>query len=140
MQGWIGNTTWRNVIQFKYPAEHRDLRLADHAYGRGFFLHNFSYESAGRGLRIAPLFVLESLTTFDPDADPIWAKLGYAIGVAAAVLFLIFMVMLSRDKRRSVELQREMVRRRQARRARRAQEEGDTGSPGTPGSIGTSPS
>ncbi len=117
-RGWIGNTTWTNVVQFKSPIPDHELRLGDYALGRGFFLHELAYESAGRGLRVAPLFILQSLTRYEPQVDPLFRQLGYAVGAIAVLLVVLFAVLLARDKRKAQVLQREMVRRRQARRAR----------------------
>jgi len=120
-QGWIGNTTWKNVVHFKYPIPDREIRLRDYAYGRGFFLHNFSYASAGRGLRVAPLFILQSLTRFEPQPDPRIRKLVYAIVGVCVFLGGLMVVLLARDRRRAAALQRELARRRQARRNQRSQ-------------------
>lgn len=116
-QGWIGNTTWKNVVFFKYPHANYDVKLRDHVTGRGFFLHNFAYESAGKGLRIAPVFVLQELERFNPKPDPIFMSLGYGIAGVAVLLICLFVILLARDKRKSEGLQREIARRRRARQA-----------------------
>jgi len=118
-QGWIGNTTWKNVVFFKYPEANYDLKLRDHVTGRGFFLHNFSYPSAGKGLRVAPVFVLQELERFDPKPDPIFLNLGYGIAGVAVLLILLFVTLLARDKRRAENLRQEIVQRRRTRQARR---------------------
>ena len=119
-QGWIGNTGWKNVVHFKSPIPDHEIRLSDYCYGRGFFLHNFSYASAGRGLRVAPLFVLTSLTRFEPQPDPRIRKLVYAIVAGSVFLGGLLVVLLARHKRQAMALQRELVRRRQARRQQRS--------------------
>jgi hypothetical protein len=118
-QGWIGNTTWKNVLFFKYPRANYDLKLRDHVTGRGFFLHNFSYPSAGKGLRVAPVFVLQELERFEPKPDPIFLNLGYGLAGIAALLILLFVTLLARDKRKAETLRQEIVHRRRARQARR---------------------
>ena len=120
-EGWIGNTTWKNVLHFKAPFADYDLRLRDYAYGRGFFLHNFAYESAGKGLRVAPVFVLSSITRHDAEPDPLWSAMAYVLVGLAIVLLIALGHLIARDKRKAMALQQEMARRRQARRARQEQ-------------------
>ena len=117
-QGWIGNTTWKNVIHFKAPEVDFDLHIKDHAFGRGFFMHLFAYDSARNELRSAPLFVLESIERFEPTPDPVYVQLGYVIAGAAAGLIGLFFWLLRRDKKKASALQAEMARRRRARQAR----------------------
>ena len=126
-QGWLGNTMWKDVVHFKYPVADYEARLRDYAYGRGFFLHNFAYESAGKGLRVAPVFVLQELVRFVPEPDPFFAYLGYVVAGAAVLLAGLFFLLLARDKRRAQALRQEMARRKQARRSR--QESIGTASP-----------
>ncbi len=118
-EGWIGNTTWKNVIQFQAPTAYHDLELADYVHGRGFFLKNFAYESA-QGLRVAPAFVLVSLHSHVPSAPPLFRHLTYAVVGTTVLLTLLFVVLLRRDKRSSERFERDLVRRRRARAERRA--------------------
>jgi hypothetical protein len=116
-QGWIGNTTWKNVIQFKSPLVKPELRIGDLVHGRGFFLHDLAYESAERGLRVAPVFVLQDLQIHVPRTQPIFGRIGLFVALLAAFLTVLFVVLLRRDRRRSAEFQEELLRRRRARRA-----------------------
>ncbi len=115
-EGWIGNTSWKSVIQFKSPVVRPDLRIGDLVWGQGLFLHDFAYESSERGLRVAPVFVLSSLERYVPRTSPIFAYIGLSMAALAAFLTILFVVLLRRDRRRSQEFQQELVRRRRARR------------------------
>ncbi len=119
--GWIGNTTWKNVIHFQAPLSNRDLSTRDFVTARGFFLKNFAYPSAGKGVHKAPVFVLHSLTEFIPEEDPLLAKLPYAVAGVTLLLILFFFVLLRRDRRKARNLQEDLARRRRARRASKAQ-------------------
>ncbi len=125
--GWIGNTTWNDVIHFQSPHAFRDLRLRDYVIGRGFFVKNFAYPSAKQGLRISPLFVIESLEEFEPEQDRTLMFLAYCMGGFTIFTILLFVVLLRRDRKRSIALQSELVKRRRKRR----QGEGSEGSIGT---------
>jgi hypothetical protein len=119
-EGWLQNLTWSDVIQFRSPEVHPDLRKTDLISGRGFFVKNLTYEPIGGGLRIAPLFVLESYEHFIPP-DDMW--LDYILyGVVGVVLFSIVFVwvLTARDGRRTRQLQEDLTRRRRARRERKA--------------------
>jgi len=118
MQGWIGNTTWKNVIHFRTPVLRPDLMIRDLVYGRGFFLHDFSYQSAERGLRVAPVFVLQSLDRLVPTTSVVLKRIPWLIAGIGIVLVGLFVVLTRRDRRRASELHEELVRRRRARRAR----------------------
>lgn len=117
-QGWIGNTTWRNVIQFRTPVLRPDLRIGDLVVGRGFFLHDFAYESAEHGLRVAPLFVLQSFERFVPETSTTLRRIPWVIAVVGAALTTLFVVLTRRDRRQSNQLHEELVRRRRARRGK----------------------
>jgi hypothetical protein len=117
-QGWIGNTTWRNVIRFRSPVLRPDLRIGDLVYGRGFFLHNFAYESAEHGLRVAPMFVLTELEHHVPRPSPALQRIPWAIAIVVAALTALFVFLSRRDSRQSSQLQEELVRRRRARRTK----------------------
>ncbi len=115
-QGWIGNTTWKNVLQFKTPLVLPDLHVGDLVRGQGFFLHDFAYESAERGLRVAPVFVLHALERHVPRTSPVFAYISWSVAGMGAFLTVLFIVLLRRDKRRSEEFQAALVQRRRARR------------------------
>ena len=120
-EGWIGNWNWPNVAHFMSPVADFDLQLRDYAYGNGFFLHNFAYDSAGRSLRVAPMLVLTSLTRFENRKDPLWGQLSLTFGILGVLLVVLFIFLLMRDQQRSRTLTAEIVRRRRARLARRGQ-------------------
>lgn len=117
-QGWIGNTTWRNVIQFRTPVLRPDLRIGDLVVGRGFFLHDFAYESAEHGLRVAPLFVLADLDHYVPETSTTLQRIPWAIAGVGVVLTGLFVVLTRRDRKQSSQLHEDLVRRRRARRSR----------------------
>jgi hypothetical protein len=122
-QGWIGNTTWRSVIQFRSPVLRPDLALRDLVHGRGFFLHNFSYESSERGLRVAPLFVLQALERHVPRPSRVLMRIPWVMAGIGLGLGVTFVVLARRDRRRSLAFEEELVRRRRERRRSR----GDVG-------------
>jgi len=128
-QGWMGNHYWPNVIKFLSPVPNQALQLKDFAYGNGFFLHNFAYESAGRGLRIAPVVVLTDVHRFESEQDPLWLKLGIAFGIFTVALIVLFTFLVLRDRKRSKSLQEELVRRRRARRGKSGGEDTPLGQP-----------
>ncbi len=115
-QGWLGNWNWPNVVRFRYPHAVSNIRLRDYVYGKGFFLHDFAYESKGRGLRVAPLIVLTDMTRFETTADPIFNRLGMIFGALVIGLGGLFTFLLVRDRRRSSALRAELSRRKRARR------------------------
>ena len=115
MQGWIGNNTWKGVIQFRSPVLHSDFKIGELVQGRGFFLHNFAYEASQAGLCVAPVFVLSSIERFVPEPNPTLGRIGLFVGAVGAVLVAAFVVLTRRDRRRSEEFQKELLRRRRAR-------------------------
>lgn len=119
MQGWIGNTTWKSVIQFRTPDLHPEFLIGDLVYGRGFFLHDFSYQSSERGLRVAPVFVLQSIARHVPEPSKVLTRIPWAIAGLGLVLLTAFVVLTRRDRKRSGEFYGELVRRRRQRRARK---------------------
>ena len=116
-QGWLGHNDWRNVVRFLSPTPDDSVEIADYAYGKGFFLHNFAYPSAAAGMRIAPLVVIPRVERYENEADPIWDKLALAFVGFTVLSILAFFLLLLRDKKRSRALQEDLVRRRRARRA-----------------------
>jgi len=119
-QGWIGNTTWKNVIHFRSPVLRPDLHIGDLVFGRGFFLHTFAYESSERGLRVAPVFVLESLEHHVPEKSLVLTRIPWLVAGIAGVLALLFFFLTRRDRLRTSQFQEELVRRRRARRGRKS--------------------
>ena len=119
-EGWIGSTTWSNVVKFMGPFEDEEAELADYVEARGFFLKHFSYTSSDRGIRVAPFFVLHSMDLIEPKPDPIFAKLVTWIFVGTIVAIVGFVILVARDGKRSRALQQDIVRRRQERRRKRA--------------------
>jgi hypothetical protein len=117
-EGWIGNVMWKNVVYFKAPFENREARLRDYATARGFFLKNFTYESSRQGLRVAPLFVLQSVTIIDPDPDPVFRIIAYGMAGFTLLAIVFFFFALLRDKARARALQGQLVQRRRARQKR----------------------
>jgi hypothetical protein len=122
-QGWIANVTWRNVIQFRTPVLRPGLAIGDLVYGRGFFLQNLAYESSERGIRVAPVFVLQSLERHVPEVSAVLTRIPWVMAGLGLFLLGLFVALARRDRRRSTEFYGEIVRRRRARRARK----GDVG-------------
>ena len=118
MQGWIGNNTWLGAIQFRSPVLHPDFRIGEFVHGRGFFLHNFAFESAGAGLRVAPVFVLESIERFVPETSATLGNIGMVVAGVGALLVLTFLLLARLDRKKAGEFQEELTRRRRARRER----------------------
>ncbi len=116
--GWIGNTTWKNVVHFQMPKPLDGLTHSDHVTGRGFFLSNFAYQSVS-GMRMSPVFVLQSLDLHDPEIPFAYRYLAPGLVAVIFVLVGLFIVVLRRDGARAEELQRDLVRRRQQRRRAR---------------------
>jgi hypothetical protein len=116
--GWIGNVTWRSVIQFRTPVLRPDLAIGDLVYGHGFFLHNFSYESSERGLRVAPVFVLHSFARHVPEESKVLTRIPWVMAGLGLFLGVLFFVLARRDKQKSAQFHEEIVRRRRERRAR----------------------
>ena len=115
-EGWVGNATWQNVVHFKSPHEWRDLLRRDYVHARGFFLKNFAYESAGRGLRIAPLFILEEVEAFLPTEDPGIRHLAWIVAIGSGLMVAGVFLMLRRDRKRSQVMQERLVERKRKRR------------------------
>ena len=115
LQGWIGNNTWKGMIQFRSPVLLSDLKIGELVHGRGFFLHNFAYEASQAGLCVAPVFVLSSIERFVPEPSAALGNIGWIVGGVAATLVTAFVVLARRDRRRSEEFQKELLRRRRAR-------------------------
>jgi hypothetical protein len=122
-QGWIANVTWRNVIQFRTPVLRPDLVIGDLVYGRGFFLQNLAYESSERGIRVAPVFVLQTLERHVPQPSVVLTRIPWVLAGMGLFLLVLFVALARRDRRRSAEFYGEIVRRRRARRERK----GDVG-------------
>lgn len=119
-EGWIGNATWQNVVHFKTPALHPELGLSDYVHARGFFLKDFAYESAQRGLRVAPVFVLDEIVAFEPEEDPAVRLLAFAVA-GGVVLFIVWLVLrVRRDRKLSREAAAKLLERKRKRRARSA--------------------
>lgn len=115
LQGWIGNNTWKGVIQFRSPVLHSDFKIGELVYGQGFFLHNFAYEASQAGLCVAPVFVLSSIERFVPEQNAALGNIGWVVGGVGATLVVAFIVLARRDRRRAEEFQQELLRRRRAR-------------------------
>lgn len=120
-EGWIGNTTWSNVIKFTSPIPYRELDRKDLATAYGFFLMNHAYQQQDGVMRTAPLFVMAGVEPFVPPQDTTIQAILIGVVAATALLVVLFCVLLARDKRRSQRLQEDLIRRRRARRAKAAQ-------------------
>lgn len=126
--GWIGNQYWKGqvpVIHFLLPAARPELSERDGAArlvtARGFFFKNMSYEKPSGDLGRVPVFVMEDVEIFTPPPDFLTRNIMWIVlGITAALASLIWFL-LGRDKRKSEELQAELVRRRRARRGKLAE-------------------
>ena len=123
-EGWLGNWLWKGpavVARFRSPARFGDeINRRDVATARGFFLKNLAYEARDGSMSIAPFFVLHSAEIV-PPAEKNDLLRAVTMTVAAGLLGLGGLVafLLVRDRRRSRELQADLVRRRRARREQR---------------------
>ncbi|HIG11768.1 MAG: hypothetical protein ABGY71_04065 [bacterium] len=117
--GWIGNWSWANqagVIKFIMPANMESFEKVELLTAKGFFLKNFNYEPRDGGTRQAPYFVLSELEAFIPVENHTAQNLMYGVMGITLLLLALFPVLLLRDKKKSVALQRDLVRRKQERR------------------------
>ncbi len=127
-EGWLGNWTWKGptlVARFQSPAAFgRDIHRRDVATARGFFLKNLAYEAKDGSLGLAPFFVVHSAEIV-PPAEKSDALRTVTLIVSASLLGLggLVAALLVRDRRRSRELQADLVRRRRARREQRRRDE-----------------
>ena len=131
--GWIGNTTWRNVIHFRAPSEYPDLRMKDFVFGRGFFLKNFAYAPRDGDIHVAPVFILTDLQRYEGQLHPSYVAFPWIAAGVFVALLLLFSVLLTRDRRSAETLQRRLLERKRARRAAQV-EMGEVGQskPSTP--------
>jgi hypothetical protein len=117
--GWIGNTNWTGgsaVIQFMMPPQARDLERGSYCTARGFFLKNLAYEDRSGNLRTAPYFVLESLDPFVLPENTVMRTIAWFVAGLTIFLAALFFLLLMRDRKKSLQFQAELVRRRRARR------------------------
>lgn len=126
-EGWMGNATWQNVVHFKTPARHPELGLSDYVHARGFFLKDFAYESAQRGLRVAPVFVLQDIVAFEPQEDPAVRRLAFGVAGGVALFIAWLVLRVRRDRKRSREAAASLLERKRKRRARSAGQLGQAG-------------
>lgn len=120
-EAWLGSWEWARtttgVVRVVLPFVNETVAKGDDVRARGFFLKNYAYEAAG-GVAIAPFFVVTSMEVLPPPDKGQWNKLFGVIALSFVALVGFFAYMLVRDRRKSTELQEELVRRRRARRAR----------------------
>ena len=124
-EGWIGNFSWKgatSVIWYTLPADQPGLddweQEARYVTGRGFFLKNRNYEQGSGKPGRAPYFIMESIELFVPPEDTNTRLIAWFVLGATLALVLLFWRLLAADKRRALELQQELIRRRRARRER----------------------
>jgi hypothetical protein len=123
-EGWIGNFSWSNqagIAYFVYPGARKDLldrEKVTFLEAKGFFVKNHNYESRDKGTRTAPFFVFTELTEFAPVKSMLAEDMMLWILGIAIVLLIAFPLLLIRDRKKSAELQRDLVRRKQERRRR----------------------
>ena len=121
-EGWIGNTTWSNqagVLYFVLPEYRPDLADMNEARlltGKGFFIKNHNYESKDLGTRTAPFFVFSELEVYQPQPSFLAQNILWVVVGITLLLVVLFPVLLMRDRKRSLQLQKDLARRRQARR------------------------
>ncbi|MEZ6014382.1 MAG: hypothetical protein R3F49_04660 [Planctomycetota bacterium] len=124
-KGWIGNVTWRppvGVVQWIAPidvpvlTEWNDPEQAQFVQARGWFFRNEVYTRASGEPGRAPLFVLASVEPFVPPTDNVTAILLWFVFALTAVFIVAVFFLLRSDRKKSVELQESLVRRRRARR------------------------
>ena len=121
LEGWAGNWEWARsasgVIRFVAPFERGALRRNDAFTARGFFLKNLAYEPRDGGMAIAPFFVLHSIEGFTPLESNTWTVIFGVMAGSLILMVCLFYVGVMRDRKKAVQLQEELRRRRRARRA-----------------------
>ena len=125
-EGWIGNATWQNVVHFKSPRVLPELQQRDYIHARGFFLKNFAYESAGRGLRIAPLFILDEIVPFIPKPDPGVKHLAWIVAIGSGLMALWLYLRVRRDRHAARAREEQRVERKRKRRIAATEETSPT--------------
>ena len=119
-EGWIGNEKWfgpaNGVIRYVSPFAFPAIDRKDEVLAQGFFLKHLAYEPSKGGVAIAPFFVLSSIEEHTPVVDKTWQRLLIGFTVAVLLLAGVIWTMLLRDRRRSAQLQEELLARRRARR------------------------
>ena len=125
--GWIGNIGWKkpaSVIRWIGPFDRKDLLRSqlddDNRYvtARGYFFRNEVYTTSAGVPGRTPVFVMESVDIFTPEADPSIAWFAYGVlGLTIGLIGLIYLL-LRADKKKSRELYDDMLRRKRARRDR----------------------
>ncbi len=126
--GWIGNSNWTGgigVVQFSMLPQERDLAIGAYVTARGFFLKNLAYEDRSGVMRTAPYFVLHGVEPFEMPEDTVMRNIAWFMVALTLSLAALFVVLLTRDRKKSLQFQAELVRRRRARRERQGAAGGD---------------
>ena len=122
--GWIGNQTWKGqvpIISFYAPLDKPELRdrngVSKYLTGRGYFFKTKVYERGAGDIGRAPVFVMEAVDVFVPRPDGTPAKMMWGVLVGLVLMIALLWFLLLRDRKKSVALHEELVRRRRARQA-----------------------
>ena len=120
-EGWLGSEAWFGSVQglVKFVSPHLDLglRRGDEVTARGYFLKLQAYETAEKGIGVAPLIVLVGSDPWAAPDDSAWRTMLVGFGGLIVLLTGLLVVMLRRDQGKSAQLQAELLARRRARRA-----------------------
>lgn len=116
-EGWIGNTTWKNVVSFSAPFE-TELNRGDLVSARAFFFKNLAYEPREGGLRVAPRLVLVSLDEYVEPESPLMRYLFVGASAGTVLLVGAISLLIARDRRSSERMRQDMIRRRRERQTR----------------------
>ena len=118
-EGWISSFTWKGnakVVRFTKPGGMGDIQPKDIITGSGFFFKNFAYELESGGLHLASMVVLDSLKKHVGPVDHSVGRIWFAITVGSGVLTILLFFLVTRDRKRSDALHKQLAERRRARR------------------------
>ncbi|HVS17154.1 MAG TPA: hypothetical protein VMT18_01045 [Planctomycetota bacterium] len=120
-EGWLGSESWFSAVQglvkFVSPRLDLGLRRHDNVTARAFFLKHHAYETAEKGISVAPLLVLVDAQPWGEPDNSAWRAVLLGFGGLVVLLAGLLVVMLRRDQGKSAQLQAELNARRRARRA-----------------------
>lgn len=118
-EGWISSFTWKGnakVVRFTKPGGMGDIQAKDIITGSGFFLKNFAYELESGGLHLASMVVLDTLEKHVAAKDHSVGRIWFAITVGTGAMTIILFFLITRDRKRSDALNKQLAQRRRARR------------------------
>lgn len=119
-EGWLGSESWfqsvQGLVKFVSPRLDLGLQRRDEVTARAFFFKLQAYETAEKGIGVAPLVVLVDTQPWAKPDDSAWRTVLMSFGGLIVLLTGLLVVMLRRDQGKSARLQAELLARRRARR------------------------